>query len=241
MINTVRNAVLSIMSKDNRGYITPEVFNLMAKQAQVDIFEQYFYDFSTGVVKRNSRIFNTGHSNIPEKIEAVIDTFILNDELEYNGSTETFYLPGTNPSNLSQPTLYKTTRILYNNNVEVEKVNYTKINSLLMSDFMSPNVTRPVYVLKSNGIKVYPDIIVDNMSIDYIRNPKDPKWTYATLSNGEPLFNPSATDYQDFELPESDFTRLVVKILQYAGLSLREDDVVQLVNQEEVQDIQQKQ
>ena len=44
MINDVRNTVLSIISKDNRGYITPEEFNLFANQAQLDIFEQYFYD-----------------------------------------------------------------------------------------------------------------------------------------------------------------------------------------------------
>ena len=241
MINTVRNAVLTILSKDNRGYVTPEEFNLMAKQAQVDIFEQYFYDFSTGVVKRNARIFNTGHANIPEKIEAVIDTFIVNDVLTYNLPTATFFLPGTDPANPSQLTLYKTTRLLYNDLIEVEKVNYTKLNSLLNSDFMTPTVARPIYSLKNNGIKVYPDIITTNMSIDYIRNPKDPKWTYTVLSSGEPLFNQSAVDYQDFELPESDFTKIVTKILQYAGLSIRENDVVQLVNQEEVQDIQQKQ
>jgi hypothetical protein len=242
MINTVRNAVLTILSKDNRGYVTPEEFNLMAKQAQVDIFEQYFYDFSTGVVKRNARIFNTGHANVPEKIEAVIDTFIVPDEpLQYNGTTDTFFLPGTNPANPTQPTLYKTTNLLYNNNVEVEKVNYTKLNSLLISNFMAPNVSRPIYSLKNDGIKVYPDIIVDNMTINYIRNPRDPKWTYAVLANGEPLFNQSASDYQDFELPESDFVKIVTKILQYAGLSIRENDVVQLVNQEELQDIQQKQ
>jgi hypothetical protein len=79
------------------------------------------------------------------------------------------------------------------------------------------------------------------MTINYIRNPKDPKWTYSVLSNGEPLFNQSASDYQDFELPESDFPKIVAKILQYAGLSIRENDVVQLVNQEEMQNNQQKQ
>ena len=41
MINNVKNTVSSILSKDNRGYITPEEFNQFAKQAQLDIFREY--------------------------------------------------------------------------------------------------------------------------------------------------------------------------------------------------------
>ena len=40
MINTVRNTGMAILHKDNNGYITPEEFNLFAKQAQLEIFEQ---------------------------------------------------------------------------------------------------------------------------------------------------------------------------------------------------------
>ena len=39
------------------------------------------------------------------------------------------------------------------------------------------------------------------------------------------MFNASAADYQDFELPTSDMNGLVNKILQYAGVSIREADV----------------
>jgi hypothetical protein len=46
---------------------------------------------------------------------------------------------------------------------------------------------------------------------------------------------------QDFELPLSDFSGLVVKILQYAGVSIREMEVVQAAKSEEIQDSQQKQ
>ena len=42
MINPVRKTVLSILNKNNYGYITPDDFNLYAKQAQLDIFDDYF-------------------------------------------------------------------------------------------------------------------------------------------------------------------------------------------------------
>jgi hypothetical protein len=47
------------------------------------------------------------------------------------------------------------------------------------------------------------------------------------------LFNQSANDYQDFELAISDFPKLVVKICEYAGVNIREMDVVQAARAEE--------
>ena len=43
-IDTVYQRVLAIANKEQRGYITPLEFNLLANQAQLVIFEQYFYD-----------------------------------------------------------------------------------------------------------------------------------------------------------------------------------------------------
>ena len=43
-IDTVYQRVLAIANKEQRGYITPQEFNLFANQAQLDIFEQYFYN-----------------------------------------------------------------------------------------------------------------------------------------------------------------------------------------------------
>ena len=45
-IDTVYQKVLAIANKEQRGYITPQEFNLFADQAQMDIFEQYFYDIN---------------------------------------------------------------------------------------------------------------------------------------------------------------------------------------------------
>ena len=52
-----------------------------------------------------------------------------------------------------------------------------------------------------------------------------PRWTWVTLMGGEPLFNSSAADYQDFELPLSDEPTLIAKICQYVGIEIREQDV----------------
>ena len=45
-VNTVYQRVLAIANKEQRGYITPQEFNLFANQAQMKTFEQYFYDIN---------------------------------------------------------------------------------------------------------------------------------------------------------------------------------------------------
>ena len=42
-VNNVYQKVLAIANKEQRGYITPQEFNLFADLAQKEIFEQYFY------------------------------------------------------------------------------------------------------------------------------------------------------------------------------------------------------
>ena len=43
-VDTIYQRVLAAANKEQRGYITPQEFNLFANQAQMDIFDQYFYD-----------------------------------------------------------------------------------------------------------------------------------------------------------------------------------------------------
>jgi hypothetical protein len=229
MINDVRNTVLSIISKDNRGYITPEEFNLFAKQAQLEIFEQYIYSYSNSIVKQNARMFGEGYTDIPKNIGEVLDSFSTFALLTY--STPYFILPTD---------FYYLERVMYNN-FEVEKVSQRKIQALLNSNLTAPDVHNPVYTMSDPGIVVYPTTILTNITTQYLRYPKDPVWTYNNISAGQPVFNPSNAFYQDFELPLSDFSGLVVKILQYAGVSIREMEVVQAAKSEEIQESQQKQ
>ena len=41
-VDAVYQKVLAIANKEQRGYITPQEFNLFADHAQMEIFDQYF-------------------------------------------------------------------------------------------------------------------------------------------------------------------------------------------------------
>jgi len=115
-----------------------------------------------------------------------------------------------------------------------------KISMLSNSLLTAPTKTFPAYSLNNDSITVLPNTINNPGQVfsQYIRYPKDPKWTYSTLSSGEPVFDQSQSDYQDFELPIEDEVNLVTKILQYSGMQIREAQVVQFANLEEQKDNQ---
>ena len=43
-IDTVYQKVLALANKEQRGYITPQEFNLLADKAQMDIYSAYFHN-----------------------------------------------------------------------------------------------------------------------------------------------------------------------------------------------------
>ena len=242
MIDDVRRTVLNIVNKDNRGYITPDEFNTFARMAQNEIFEQYMYSYTNEIVKQNNRLNGEGYSNIPQKISEMIDRFSVYTPLTYDAA----------PAKFNTPTdYYYIEKIEYNNVTEEERVEHSKIYNLQPSNFTAPTVNYPVYILStgtssvlnpqllSEDIKIYPLSITNNVLIRYIRYPYIPLWSFITTPNGEALFDSASS--VDFELPDSDFVNLVVKILQYAGISIREQEVAAAAKSEEIQDAQQKQ
>ena len=69
-VDTVYQRVLAILNKEQRGYLTPVEFNLLANQAQMSIFEQYFNDISQfSRIPGNDTEFSDPLENLHEKIE----------------------------------------------------------------------------------------------------------------------------------------------------------------------------
>jgi len=313
MINSVRNTVLSVVNKNNYGYISPSDFNLYAQQAQLEIFEEYFSEYNTLVNKENLRTSGTGYADLKKGVEEMIDIFSVTNFLSHNVSN-TYFLPsltttgddyfminkvlcypvilaqgqntntvlnsledstatfiadgvavGDIVANLStgaQATVVSvvsTTILLLSANIftvfpqdyavydksivnEVERVSHNKITLLTNSLLTAPSDTYPAYTQEASLMTIYPETVSKQGQIlsQYIRYPKSPKWTYVTLLNGEPAFDQSQPDYQDFEVPLEDEYRLIQKILQYVGISIRETEVYQFAKVEEREQQQQQ-
>jgi len=66
-VDTVYQRVLAIANKEQRGYITPIEFNLYANQAQMSIYEGYFYDLDQALRARGNETFSSDKVDIIEQ------------------------------------------------------------------------------------------------------------------------------------------------------------------------------
>ena len=68
-IDTVYQKVLTLTSKEQRGYLTPQELNLIADKAQSEIFDNYFHDMKTAFYKSKT---DKTHADDMELIKARI-------------------------------------------------------------------------------------------------------------------------------------------------------------------------
>ena len=147
-VDTVYQRVLALANKEQRGYITPQEFNLYANQAQMDIFEQYFYD-----INQFSRVpgNNTEYSDMLNYLEEKIGFFEQSKDVSINNQKE-FYNVGSAIGNL-----YRIGDISYNN-ASCERVNNNQIETKLSSPLTAPATYHPIYTIKDKN-KVYECIL----------------------------------------------------------------------------------
>ena len=95
-IDRVYQTVLTIVNKEGLGYITPQEFNLYANQAQMEIFEKYFYDEYREATKPNLPAAYY-RDNLTEKI-AIFNREDYLTEVDDGGSIWKFEAPAiSNP------------------------------------------------------------------------------------------------------------------------------------------------
>tara|TARA_R100000664_G_C2736213_1_gene125628 strand:+ start:206 stop:877 length:672 start_codon:yes stop_codon:yes gene_type:complete len=203
-IDTVYQKVLAFANKEQRGYITPQEFNLFADQAQKEIFEQYFYDLNQFArLPAGSGEYSDITRNINEKIAMFEDSD--------TGTT-------------LATDLYRLGTVIFNGR-EVEEVQQDEFLYINKSPLTKPTGTRRVYVrVAGNEIDLHPSGGSNNVEYTYIRIPSKPSWGYFVVGD-KALYDSSASKTTHFELHPSEETELVYRILKYAGLSMRRDDI----------------
>ena len=226
-VDTVYQRVLALANKEQRGYITPQEFNLFANQAQMDIFEQYFYDINQfGRVPGN----DTGYSDMRNYLEEKINVF---ESQATVGESNGFYNVGGNIGDL-----YKVGSISVGGK-PCQQVNANRLDIILSSSLTKPTTRHPIYVLKQNKVYIYPATIKRDITVNYVKQPNKVNWTYIVIQ-GKAIYNISAVDHENFELHPSEEPDLVIKVLQLAGITLKDPALYQATNLEDNKNTQQE-
>jgi len=126
-----------------------------------------------------------------------------------------------------------------------------------MSPLTKPSEKYPIYLYRNNRIYVKPNdnILDEEVKVSYLRKPKDPRWGYTVDSgtNGyiydseeyDPPIHPTPAEptywgSTDFELHETEQTELIIKILMYSGVVIRDPNIVQTAAQMDQQETAQE-
>tara|TARA_R110000744_G_scaffold99229_1_gene191642 strand:+ start:199 stop:1125 length:927 start_codon:yes stop_codon:yes gene_type:complete len=127
---------------------------------------------------------------------------------------------------LYQNDFYKLGTVIYDNKIEIERLNRNNFLYINMSDLTRPNENNPIFIFEENRLYVYPDTIVSDVTANYLRKPKNINWGFTVAGGGNYIYNPANS--VNFELQPTEQTSLITRILLYAGVVVRDPQLVQL-------------
>ena len=225
MIDHVRSTVLSVLNKENRGALTVAQFNSYAKYAQQLIFDQYFSEYSRLSTLKNSRRLSRDQGDKLSMLRQNIDKFVNTADQPISSSY------------IQKPAdQYSIISLTYNGKI-MEYVPKYKEPYIEDSNIAGPSVLYPGYCDENDYLYVKPSTLTGTVKVNYIRTLVDPNWTYNIIGEN-PVHNPSAGDFQDFELNPDDQSSLIIEILKLSGVTIREAEVAQAAAQIDAVDTQ---
>ena len=222
-VNTVYQTVLLILNKEQRGYMTPDEFNSVGTQVQLEVFEKYFEDLNQALRMPEN---DSEYANRVKTLQEKTQQFEVNNTLAQVSNAGGY---DTNIHRLGTLTYTENDR-------ELQQLTQHDYNLINKSKLTKPTLDFPVYVVSSTGtqtqINVYPTIATDKINAFYIRKPSDPQWNYVVGSLGE--FN--SINPVDFQIDDTDQTELILSILMYAGVVIRDQSIVQAASSQIAQE-----
>jgi len=236
-VNTVYKTVLLILNKEQRGYMTPDEFNRVASQVQLEIFEKYFDDLNQQLrIPQTDTDYSDRQMNIDEKI-AIFKTF---DKCAYNALTKSFALP-TIDFYGQTPEFYRLGTVVYRDETELQRLQRSEFYNIQKSPLTKSTISFPTYLYENQLLFIKPDSIVKDVTADYVRKPLDVRWGYQSGTLGQyqytgddsiydPASNPNGST--QFEIHVSEQTSVIIDILMYAGIIIRDPQIIQAAAQE---------
>jgi len=239
-VDTVYRTVLLILNKESRGYLTPDEYNKIGAQVQLEMFNEYFEDLNQQLrIPENDSEYSNRVKNIEEKLapfKTIPTTANYNPGGYFNLPTPAFQV--LQAAQVAEGTL----QVFFDGVLQTENIGYTlsasggfitvnpvpRINRndflyVNMSPLTKPTTEYPVYIFEENKLYVYPKSIQSDITASYLKKPIAPVWAF-TISGGY-IYDPANS--VNFELQPTEQTSLIIRILAYAGVVIRDPQIVQ--------------
>jgi len=291
-VDIVYKTVLLILNKEQRGNMTPDEFNKVATQVQLEIFESYFDTLNQQVrrpdndteygdriknVDQDLSVFKTygnatynaagGYFTLPTVSGAGVAsqnftgdgvsisfpfTSIISSQLDnsviavtINGVLTTAYsISGTNVVFTTIPALndtilvtatpedfYRLGTVIYQDTKEAQLSQRNELLYLNSTPLVAPTTTYPIYLYENHKLYLYPVSITSDVQVSYLRKPINVLWNF-TIPIGQNYYQYSPGTSSNFELSKTEQANIVLRILLYSGIVIRDPQIVNVAAQQ---------
>ena len=298
-VDIVYKTVLLILNKEQRGNLSPDEFNKVATQVQLEIFEGYFDSLNQQLrVPDNNSEYGDRIKNIDENIA----TFKTTGAATYIPAGNYFTLPSSSGSSIATQTFtgdgvtvafaftsitasqlasgtfivtidgisttsytigggniifntipalgadilvtvtqndfYRLGTVIYKDSKEAQLAQRNELLYINSSPLIKPTTTYPIYLLEENRLYLYPSTITTDITVSYIRKPADVIWNFI-IPAGQNYYQYSPTGSTNFQLTKNEQSNLILRILLYSGIVIKDPQIIALaaqqVQQEQIQ------
>ena len=227
----VYNALRDVSNKEQKGFITPAVFNSFAPIAQTNVYNELFDDFikAKGMMRQS---MDLGRDRSPRKYSSEdVSIYIKNKQLVgFDDGSNRF----STPSDLGKVISIRTQGSdgTSNNRVACEMLyDAERINAILGSNLSTPTESFPI-ALVSKDIEIFPDTITEAY-ITYYKLPTSYNFGTSDVSSmmpqiqfyeGGDTINPITS--KDFQIPDEYLPEIVYEMCELIGVRLRDQNLI---------------
>ena len=214
-VDTVYKTVLLILNKEQRGYMTPDDFNKMSQQVQLEIFEKYFEDLNQLIRVPQTKSDYTDRVNYLEQKISVFET--VNAAQAVTDGVATL------------ANVHRLNTVVHKG-IELQKLGRTEYYNVARSDLTLPTENFPIYLQEGSVLKIIPTSIT-TVETSFVTKPIQPIWGFTVDPNLQVfIYQPGPST--DFGLHSSEQTEVILRILAYAGVIIRDPQIVQVASQQ---------
>ena len=297
-VDIVYKTVLLILNKEQRGNMTPDEFNKVATQVQLEIFESYFDTLNQQIRRPDN---DTEYGDRIKNVDQAISVFKTYGNATYNAGGGFFNLPTTSGAGSATQTLtgngtsisfpftsitssqlassvitvtingvsttaftisganiifnsipalnaaivvtttpedfYKLGTVIYQDTKEVQLSQRNELLYLNSTPLIAPTTTYPIYLYEDHKLYLYPVSITSDIQVSYLRKPVDVIWNF-TIPSGQNYYQYNPTNSVNFELSKTEQANIILRVLLYSGVVIRDPSIVNIAAKQVQQETQ---
>ena len=237
----VYNNLRDFCNKDQKGFVTPNVFNSFSGLAQHEVYNSMFASLPQALSNRRKNVDPGRDKSSYKQIQEDLAYYLGRKNIKSSGSA------GVGLNFLKPNDLAKIVSISLDDDTRTSvEILYDaeKADRILNSNLSTPTYEFPVALISDN-IEVFPDT-VGEIWLSYYRQPRStyasvvagtyalgdldkdstPTYTVLTSSVNSDIEIPSPVNCRNFDLPEHYKNQLVASMANLIGVSLRDEFLI---------------